>query len=114
MKLSSPILFFRYSVTLSKPLGLVLEEKNSGGIFVAEIPAGGNAARLPEISVGDELVATSGYTRTTEQMYGETIVRGGEKLVRLYCRGERFETIMASIGSHPAHVPVTLEFQKCE
>jgi hypothetical protein len=37
---------------------------------------------------GDELIATSGITYTTEQQYGETRVKGGEQVIRLLCRGE--------------------------
>ncbi len=33
----------RYSVELRKPLGLLLEEDRSGGIFVASVVQGGNA-----------------------------------------------------------------------
>ncbi len=48
----------------------------------AEIAAEGNAARLaPEISVGDELIATSGMVYTTEQEYQGNRVRGGEWLL---------------------------------
>lgn len=71
----------RYTVSLPKPLGLVLEEGKGGrGVYVAEILAGGNAAVLaPEIAVGDELIATNGKTFTTEQTYNEQIVKGGER-----------------------------------
>jgi len=104
----------RYSVTLSKPLGLVLEEDRAAGtIIVADVLDGGNAAKVGGISTGDILIATTGYTRTTEQVYNDIVVRGGEQVVRLAARGERFETIMAAIGSHPAHIQVTLEFQRC-
>lgn len=37
---------------------------------------------------GDELIATSGITYTTEQQYGETRVKGGEQVIRLLARGE--------------------------
>jgi hypothetical protein len=104
----------RYSVTLSKPLGLILEQdRDNGSIYVAEVVPEGNADRNGTISAGDILIATSGYTRTTEQKYGEIVVRGGERVVRLLVRGERFETVMAAISSHPATVQVTLEFQRC-
>eukprot|EP00884_Botryococcus_braunii_P002921 jgi/Botrbrau1/1262/Bobra.0163s0055.1 len=104
----------RYNVTLSKPLGLILEETRNGGIVVAEISEGGNAAREGQIQVGDELIATSGITYTTEQTYGETNVKGGEQVIRLLCRGEDFKTVMAAISSHPAHIKVRLEFQRCD
>lgn len=44
---------------------------------MAEVLEGGNAARENMINVGDTLIATTGYTRTTEQTYGEIVVRGG-------------------------------------
>lgn len=125
----------RYKVKLSKPLGLVLEEDRSGAIFVAEVLPGGNAERLGLISPRDQLIATSGFIRTTEQVYGQTVVQGrqsacwrklyaqaddnsffvagGEQLIRLNCIGEKFDTVMAAIGSHLAGMEVELEFQKC-
>lgn len=36
------------------------------------------------------------------------MVRGGETVVRLNVRGERFDTVMAAIGSHVSR-PVKLE-----
>lgn len=104
----------RYTVTLNKPLGLVLEEsKELGTIVVGEVLEGGNAAASGEISAGDILIATSGYCRTTEQVYNDIVVRGGEQIVRLTVRGESFDTVMAAITSHPASIPVRLEFQRC-
>lgn len=35
----------------------------------AEIVPGGNAERSGEVSVGDQLIATSGFTYTTQQKY---------------------------------------------
>ncbi|GAB4818674.1 hypothetical protein N2152v2_005720 [Parachlorella kessleri] len=103
----------RYSVQLSKPLGIVLEEDKSGTIFVAEVVPGGNADRSGEVSVGDQLIATSGFTYTTQRRYQENWVKGGEQIVRMNVRGEDFKTVMAAIGSHPAHIKVQLEFQRC-
>lgn len=104
----------RYSVSLTKPLGIVLEEnKATGAITVAEIVAGGSAEKNGEVAVGDVLIATSGYVRTTEQSYGEVTVRGGEQMVRLTVRGESFDTVLAAIGSVPGNMAVTLEFQRC-
>lgn len=102
----------RYKVKLQKPLGLVLEE-TSEGIRVAEIQPGGNAERLGIISPRDQLIATSGFIRTTQQVYGETTVQGGEQMIRLNVRGESWETVMAAISSHLAGMEVELEFQKC-
>ncbi|KAL4419627.1 hypothetical protein ABPG77_008568 [Micractinium sp. CCAP 211/92] len=106
----------RYTVELPKPLGLVLEEGQGGrGVYVAEIAAEGNAARLaPEISVGDELIATSGMVYTTEQEYQGNRVRGGETYVRLNVRNNDFKTVMAAIGSIKPPRLVVLEFQRCQ
>ncbi|KAI7840613.1 hypothetical protein COHA_005635 [Chlorella ohadii] len=106
----------RYTVSLPKPLGLVLEEGKGGrGVYVAEIVAKGNAAEMaPEISVGDELIATNGLTFTTEQVYNDNIVRGGETYVRLNVRNNDFKTVMAAIGSIKPPMKVVLEFQRCE
>jgi C-terminal processing protease CtpA/Prc len=102
-----------FSVKLSKPLGLVLEmNEATGNVTVVEIQPGGNAEKSGMILEGDVLVSTTGYTRTTEQVYGETTVRGGERIVRLTVRGESFDTVLAAIGSHPASIPVTLELRR--
>lgn len=56
----------------------MLEEgKQPNTIVVADILVGSNAEKSGVISVGDALIATTGYTRTTEQAYGEVTVRGG-------------------------------------
>ena len=47
------------------------------------------------------------------QIYGETVVRSGEKRIVVNTRGESFDTIMAGIGSHKAGQSVTLELQRC-
>ena len=53
----------RYTVSLTKPLGLVLEQQTEGGpIVVAEITHDGAAAKTGLVSVGDQLIATSGVT----------------------------------------------------
>jgi hypothetical protein len=49
-----------------------------GWLAQAEIPAGGNAAKSGEVSVGDQLIATSGFTYTTQQKYQDNWVKGGE------------------------------------
>ena len=104
----------RYELSITKPIGLVLEErKDTRSIVVAEIVPGGSADKTGLVNVGDILIATQGYTRTTEQVYGEIVVRGGEKMVRLNVRGEKFDTVMAAIGSIPGNMAVKLEFQRC-
>ena len=55
----------RYTVELSRPLGLVLEEKGSQ-IFVGEVQEGGLAAREGTIQPGDILISTSGITYSKE------------------------------------------------
>ncbi|KAG2431687.1 hypothetical protein HYH02_013264 [Chlamydomonas schloesseri] len=105
----------RYSVSLKKPLGVVLEQDvKSGNIFVVEVKAGGSAALDGRVKVGDQLIATSGVIYTTESDYGGAMVKGGQQLVRLRVAGETFKTVSAAIGSHPGHMPVTLEFQRCD
>lgn len=100
-------------MTLSKPLGLVLEmNEKTGNVIVAQVQEGGNAEKSGMVKEGDILVSTTGYTRTTEQVYGETRVQGGERVVRLTVRGESFDTVLAAIGSHPASIPVTLELRR--
>ncbi|GAB0492258.1 hypothetical protein MMPV_003519 [Pyropia vietnamensis] len=47
------------SVTIEKPLGLILEESQDGMVFVAEIDPEGNAADAENIQVGDIVVAVS-------------------------------------------------------
>mmetsp|Transcript_20526 Transcript_20526/g.53694 ORF Transcript_20526/g.53694 Transcript_20526/m.53694 type:complete len:177 (-) Transcript_20526:974-1504(-) len=101
----------RYSVTLSKPLGVVLEEKNQS-IYVGEVVQGGNAERSGLISAGDVLISTSGYVYTKENEYQGNMVRSGETLVTMNVKGESFDTVMAAIGSHPGHVQVQLEFER--
>lgn len=59
----------RYSIEVPRPIGLVLEENKNGTIIVAEIAPDGNAARTGMVQVGDQLIATSGLTYTTEQQY---------------------------------------------
>merc|ERR1712146_401075 len=100
---------------LKKPLGVVLEESNGGGagIFVAEVAEGGAAERDGQIKVGDELIACSGVVKTTTQTYNDVTVGGGEEVVRMSVRGQRFEVVMAAIGSHPGNFTVKLELERC-
>ena len=41
-------------------------------------------------------------------------MRGGEEVVRMSVRGQRFETVMAAIGSHPGNFTVKLELERCD
>ncbi|KAH7300721.1 hypothetical protein KP509_24G075800 [Ceratopteris richardii] len=103
----------RMKVELSKPLGMILEEDKSGNIFVAEVLKGGNADKSGLIDVGDQLIATSAIVYGSEDYYQGVRVRKGMQVVRLSVFGEKFDTVMAAIGTHPAHMKVTLEIQKC-
>ncbi|GIL77024.1 hypothetical protein Vretifemale_6539, partial [Volvox reticuliferus] len=110
-----PIGCSRYSVALKKPLGIVLEQDGkSGNIYVVEVKPEGSAARDGRVKVGDQLIATSGVIYTTESDYGGATVKGGQQVVRLRVQGEAFKTVSAAIGSHPGHMAVTLEFQRCD
>ncbi|GFR42070.1 hypothetical protein Agub_g2891, partial [Astrephomene gubernaculifera] len=110
-----PIGCSRYSVSLRKPLGIVLEQDvKSGNIFVVEVKTEGSAVRDGRVRVGDQLIATSGVIYTTESDYQGAIVKGGQQVVRLRVAGEAFKTVSAAIGSHPGQMPVTLEFQRCD
>lgn len=104
----------RFKVELRKPLGIVLEEDKSGNIFVAELLKDGNADKSGLLDVGDQLIATSAVVYGNNEDYQGVRVRKGMEIVRLNVRGERFETVMAAIGTHPGHIKVTLELQKCE
>eukprot|EP00882_Tetradesmus_deserticola_P004421 GHRQ01004665.1.p1 GENE.GHRQ01004665.1~~GHRQ01004665.1.p1 ORF type:complete len:170 (+),score=33.66 GHRQ01004665.1:141-650(+) len=104
----------RYSISIKKPLGLVLEQNKSSGIItVAEISPEGSAARTGLVAVGDQLLATSGVTYSMEEEYGEVKVKKGQTVVRVNAIGQPFKAISAAIGSHPGHMEVTLEFQRC-
>ncbi|XP_057833848.2 uncharacterized protein LOC131044522 isoform X2 [Cryptomeria japonica] len=94
----------RFKVELSRPLGLVLEEDKAGKIFVAEIVKDGNADKSGLVDIGDQLIATSAITYGNVEDYQGVKVRKGMQTVRLNVRGERFETVMAAIGTHPGHI----------
>jgi hypothetical protein len=78
----------RYDVELRRPLGLVLEERATGDIVVAEVQASGHAEKVGSISIGDVLISTSAYIYTRESRYGEATVKSGETRVILNTRGE--------------------------
>ena len=103
----------RYTINILRPLGLVLEEKKEGGIYVGEIVEDGNAAKTGLVNVGDELIATSGVVFNSTTDYGGVSVPRGEETVRMPVRTERFDTVMAAIASNPSQRTVALEFQKC-
>ena len=49
----------RYTIELSRPLGLVMTQLEQGRTVVDEVVEGGAAALEGSVSVGDELLATS-------------------------------------------------------
>eukprot|EP00879_Flechtneria_rotunda_P010767 GHRR01011250.1.p1 GENE.GHRR01011250.1~~GHRR01011250.1.p1 ORF type:complete len:191 (+),score=35.41 GHRR01011250.1:62-634(+) len=104
----------RYSISVKKPLGLVLEQnKETGSITVVELHPEGNAAKTGLVSVGDQLIATSGITYSKEEDYNGAKVKMGQKVVRMTVLGQSFKTVSAAIGSHPGHMEVKLELQRC-
>ncbi|KAL2641427.1 hypothetical protein R1flu_009014 [Riccia fluitans] len=104
----------RVKVELSRPLGIAFEETKIGTIVVDEVIKGGNAESSGLVEVGDQLIATSAVVYSDTDEYQGVTVRKGMQIVRLNVRGEKFQTVMAAIGTHPAYIKVTLELQKCE
>ncbi|CAM6040130.1 unnamed protein product [Sphagnum compactum] len=104
----------RIKVELTKPLGIALEEDKFGNIFIAEVIRDGNADKTGLVDVGDQLIATSAVVYGSEDDYQGVMVRKGMQIVRLNVRGEKFNTVMAAIGTHPAYIKVKLELQKCK
>ncbi len=62
---------------------------------------GGNADRSGEVSVGDQLIATSGFTYTTQQKYQDNWVKGGEQVC------ERVHIYVRAGGGQYDHAPST-------
>ncbi|BBN01704.1 hypothetical protein MPTK1_2g09630 [Marchantia polymorpha subsp. ruderalis] len=104
----------RVKVELSRPLGIAFEETKTGTVVVGEVISGGNAQNSGLVEVGDQLIATSAVVYSDTDEYQGVTVRKGMQIVRLNVRGERFETVMAAIGTHPAYIKVVLELQKCQ
>jgi len=82
----------RVRLELRKPLGLVLQPNKQGSVFVVEVLPTGSAAKDGRVDVGDELIATSALIYTSESTYGGVAVKGGQKIVRLLCKTETFDT----------------------
>ncbi|KAG0630520.1 hypothetical protein M758_1G184200 [Ceratodon purpureus] len=104
----------RVKVDLKKPLGIAFEEDEFGRMFVGEVIQGGNADKSGLVDAGDQLIATSAIVYGSEEEYQGVMVRKGMQKIRLNVRGERFETVIAAIGTHPYYVKVEMEFQKCK
>lgn len=96
----------RFSVTLRKPMGMVLAEGKNGEVFVESLVEGGNAAEEGSIQVGDVVRQTRAYV-LKEGKSGEYAKRGhGARPFEDYipimfdCDGEDFKTVMAAIASN--------------
>ena len=103
----------RVSVEVRKPLGLILEEDGLGGIVVVEVVPEGNCAKTKLIQAGDKILAISAQIKTRVQDYGGVSVGSGEEMIRLQVQGEKFDTIMAAIGSYPSQKPMKIDVLKC-
>eukprot|EP00798_Chlamydomonas_sp_ICE-L_P007590 gene7590-745_t len=102
-------------------------------ITVVDIISKGSAEKEGQISLGDQLIAVSGVTYAGEMEYNESctetailrlipispsleselMVKTGLTVVRMKVANEKMKTVRAAIGSHPGHIAVTLEFQRC-
>jgi C-terminal processing protease CtpA/Prc len=103
----------RVSVEVRKPLGLILEEDGLGGIVVVEVVPEGNCAKTKLIQAGDKILAISAQIKTRVQDYGGVSVGSGEEMIRLQVQGEKFDTIMAAIGSYPSQKRMKIDVLKC-
>jgi len=104
----------RYKVSLSKPLGLVLEQDlKTLAVRVASVAPEG-AAEKAGVGAGDQLIAVSGIVYDRVEAYGEVKVSKGQSRIRLAARGETLKTLAAAIASHPGNWEVALELQRCE
>jgi hypothetical protein len=79
-----------------------------------DITPGGAADRTGKVSMGDQLIATTGITYSKVEDYNGVMVRKGQEVVTLNVLNESFKTVSAAIGTHPASVPVRLTFQRCD
>ncbi|KAK9811272.1 hypothetical protein WJX72_000996 [[Myrmecia] bisecta] len=91
-----------YTVSLSKPLGLVLAEQ--GKKVIVEKIADKGAAAKTDIQVGDVVRGTTARAKNTTQqtaMASEARMKQGllGGLVLLNADGESFDTVMAAIDS---------------
>ena len=90
----------------------MLEEKKSGGIFVAEIVPDGNAAKTGLVNVGDQLVSTSATVFNGTSDYGGVSVKSGEETIKFAVR-EKVDHRHRRPRPTTSQRLVTLEFQKC-
>ncbi|EFN59382.1 hypothetical protein CHLNCDRAFT_137860 [Chlorella variabilis] len=114
-------------LTLRKPLGLVLAEREQPGgaaqVFVEEIVAGGNAAKDGQVQVGDVLTRCSAVLLKAgkegefqREGHGQRPYDNFEQ-VWFDCSGKKFDTVMAALGSNSERwgiFNIQLEFQRSE
>lgn len=95
------------TLTIKKPLGLVMSErKPSGEVFVEEIVPGGNAAATGLVAVGDVVAKTSAIVLKSGKEGEYSRVGHGQRpydnfeTVEFDCAGQDFNTVMAAISSN--------------
>lgn len=96
-----------YTVTIKKPLSIVLAEKQSTKeVYIEEITAGGNADATGLVKVGDVVSKTSAIVlksgregRYQQEGYGQRVYDNWET-IEFDCSGQDFDTVMAAIGSN--------------
>lgn len=114
------------TLTIKKPLGIVLaENRDSGEVFVEEIVPNSNAAKTEAVSVGDVLVGTSATVLKAgkdgeyeREGYGQRPYDNWET-VEFDCRGQSFDTVLAALGSNNSRwginkITITLEKRSAE
>lgn len=84
-------LFGEVSVSLEKPLGLLLEEEDDGCVVVKEVREGGSAFGCPDVSEGSQVVMAAG----------------------LDCRGLGLDEVMEAIGAASSPVDLRLATNTC-
>ncbi|KAI3432249.1 hypothetical protein D9Q98_003810 [Chlorella vulgaris] len=115
------------SLTLRKPLGLVLgERKLSSGaveVVVEELVPGGNAEKDGRVQAGDVLVKCSATLLKAgkegefeREGYGQRPYDNWEQVL-FDARGKQFDTVMAALGSNSERwgiFTIQLEFERGE
>ena len=96
-----------YTLTIKKPLGLVLaENRSTKEVYVEEITPGGNADASGMVCVGDVISKTSAIVLKSgregqyqKEGYGQLVYDNWEA-IEFDCAGQSFDTVMAAIGSN--------------
>ena len=78
-----------------------------------EVSPTGSAAKDGRIQAGDELISVSALVFNRTEDYGGVDVRMGRQKIRLMCKGETLDAVVAAIGTHPASELVVCDIQKC-